>query len=70
MEKYKKSSILPGIVYQPSPQIEDKIEWLDKIETMQSKIASKLTGTIILAGDTNINVKRATKTPKTVPRNS
>ena len=56
-EKYKKPSILPGIVYQPSPQIEEKMEWLDKIETMLSKTASKFTGTIILAGDTNSNVK-------------
>ena len=32
-----------------------KIEWLDKIEIMLSIIASTFTGTIILAGDTNIN---------------
>ena len=34
--KNKKSSILLGIVYQPSPQIEKKMEGLDKIETMLS----------------------------------
>ena len=41
--KKKKSSIL----------LRKKMEWLGKIETMLSMIASKFTGTIILAGDTN-----------------
>ena len=50
--KNKKSSILLGIVYQPSQQIEKKMEGLDKIETMLSIIASKFTGVIILAGGT------------------
>ena len=46
------------------------MEWLDKIETMLSTTASTFTGTVILAGDTNIECKLAIKTPKTVPRNS
>ena len=52
----KKSSILLRTVYQPIPQIEENMEWLDKIEAMLSIIASTFTGTTILAGDTNINV--------------
>ena len=32
------------------------MEWLDKIETMLSIIASPFTETIIFAGDTNVNV--------------
>ena len=56
--KNKKSSILLGIVYQTSPQIEKKMERLGKIETMLSIIESTFTGTIILAGDTNINVHK------------
>ena len=28
--------MLLGVVYQTSPQIEEKVEWLDKIETMLS----------------------------------
>ena len=32
------------------------MEWLDKIETILSIIASTFTGTIILAGNTNMSV--------------
>ena len=61
---------LLGTVYQPSPQIEEKMEWLDKIETMLSIIASTFTGTIILAADNKRQCKQAIKTPVTIPRNS
>ena len=37
------------------------MEWLDKNETMPSILASTFTGTIILAGDTNINVNEPYK---------
>ena len=53
--------ILLGIVFQPSPQIDEKMEWLDKIETMLLMIAPTFTGTIILAGDTNINVNEPSR---------
>ena len=48
------------------------MEWLDKNETMPSILASTFTGTIILAGDTNINVNEPSRPPKkkTVTRNS
>ena len=61
---------LLGTVYQPSPQIEEKMEWLDKIETILSIIASTFTGTIILAADNKHQCKQAIKTPVTIPRNS
>ena len=40
------------------------MEWLDKIETMLSIIASTFTGTMALAGDTNINVNKPSKSRK------
>ena len=40
------------------------MEWLDKIETMLSIIASTFTGTIILAGDTSINVNEPSRSQK------
>ena len=54
--KNKKSSVLLGIVNQSSLQIEEKMEWLYKIETMLSITASTFSGTILLAIDRNINV--------------
>ena len=57
----KKTFILLGIHFQTSLEIEEKMEWQDKIEIMLSKIASTLTGTIILAGDTNIIVSEPVK---------
>ena len=68
--KNKKPSILPGIVHQPNPQIEEKMEWLNKIETLLLIIALTFTGTIILAGDTNIDVSEPSRPQKMVPRNS
>ena len=40
------------------------MEWLDKIETVLSIIASTFTGTIILVGDTNINVNEPSRPQK------
>ena len=57
----KKKSILLRTVYQPRAQIEEKKEWWDKIEKMLLLIASTFTGTIILAGDTNINVSKLSR---------
>ena len=62
--KRKKPSILLGIIYRPSPQIQEKMEWLDKIETMLSITASTFTGTIVLAGDTNINANEPSRPQK------
>ena len=44
--------------------MDEKMEYLDKIETMLSIIASTLTGTIILPGDTNINVDEPSRPQK------
>ena len=62
--KNKKSSILLGIVYQLSPQVEEKMECLDIIETMLSIIASTFTGIIILAACTNTNVNDPSRPQK------
>ena len=40
------------------------MEWLDKIETMLSIITSKITGTTVLTGDTNINVNEPSRPKK------
>ena len=52
------------MTYEASLQIEKKLEWLDKIETMPSIIVSIFTGTIILAGDTNINANEPSRPQK------
>ena len=46
------------------PQIEEKMESLKKIKSMLSIIALPFTGTIILAGDTNINVNEPSRHQK------
>ena len=48
----------------PSPQIEKKMEWLGKIETMLLITASTFTGTIILTGDTNIGINKPSRPQK------
>ena len=53
--KKQKKYILLRKVYQTRVQIEEKMEWWDKIENMLLLIASTFTGTITLTGDTNIN---------------
>ena len=58
----KNSSILLEIVYKPSPQI--PIKWNGWTKTMLSITASTFTGTIILAGDTNINVNEPRRSEK------
>ena len=40
------------------------MEWLDKIETILSIIASTFTGTIILAGNTNMSVNEPSRPRK------
>ena len=44
--------------------MEEKMELLGKFETMLSIIASTFTGTIVLAGDPNINVSRPSRPQK------
>ena len=52
------------MTYEASLQVEKKLEWLDKIETMPSIIVSIFTGTITLAGDTNINANEPSRPQK------
>ena len=54
--KNKKSPYLIGIVYQQSSENAKKIEWIEKIDAVLSSIQSIWDSTIILTGDTNIDL--------------
>ena len=45
-----------GIVYQPSSENAKKVEWTEKIDAVLSSIKSACDNTIILTGDTNIDL--------------
>lgn len=51
----KNNSYLVGVMYQPSPRTGDKDIWLGKLDHLLSQISTKWNGSIIIAGDTNIN---------------
>ena len=55
--KNKKSPYLIGIVYQPNSENAKKIEWLEKIDAVLTSIKSTWGITIILTGDTNIDLQ-------------
>ena len=52
----KLANILIGIIYQPSSKTKEKIEWLDKFETVLSQITLIHQGPIMIAGDFNIDM--------------
>ena len=52
----KKSPYLIGVVYQPSSETAKKIEWIEEIDAVISSIKSTSDSTIILTGDTNIDL--------------
>ena len=54
--KTKLANILIGIVYQPSSVPREKIEWLDKLETILSQITLIHQGPIMITGDFNIDL--------------
>ena len=60
--KNKKSSYLIGVAYQPSSENAKKIEWIEKIDAASSSIKSTWASTIILAGDTNIDLLSSSMT--------
>ena len=60
--KNKKSPYLIGVVYQPSSENAKKIEWIEKIDAVLSSIKSTWDSTIILAGDTNIDLLSSSTT--------
>ena len=60
--KNKKSSYLIGVVYQPSSKNAKKIEWIEKIDAVLSSIKSTWDSTIILTGDTNIDLLSSSMT--------
>ena len=53
---------MTGVVYQPSSENAKKIEWIEKIDAVLSSIKSTLNSTIILAGDTNIDLLSSSAT--------
>ena len=59
--KVKLSNTLIGIMYQPSSDVQDKIEWIDKFETLLSQIKLMHHGPIIITGDTNIDLLKSTQ---------
>ena len=50
------SNILIGIVYQPSSKTREKIDWLDKFETLLAQITLIHQGPIMITGDFNIDL--------------
>ena len=60
--KNKKSPYSIGIVYQPSSENAKKIEWIEKNDVILSSIKSTWDSTIILAGDTNIDLLSSSTT--------
>ena len=60
--KNKKSPYLIGVVQQPSSENAKKIEWIEKIDAVLTSIKSTWDGTIILAGDTNIDLLSSSTT--------
>ena len=51
-----------GVVYQPSSENAKKIEWVEKIDAVLSSIKSTWDSTIILTGDTNIDLLSSSTT--------
>ena len=60
--KNKKLPNLIGFVYQPSSENAKKIEWIEKIDAVLSSIKSTWNSTIILTGDTNIDLLSSSTT--------
>ena len=60
--KNKKSPYLIGVVYQPSFQNAKKIKWIEKIDAVLSSIKSTRDSTIIMTGDTNIDLLSSSTT--------
>ena len=52
----KNTPFLTGVVYQPSSNEAEKLEWLHKFEQVLSEVYTKWDGIIILAGDFNIDL--------------
>ena len=60
--KNKKSPYLIGVVYQLSSENAKTIEWIEKIDAVLSPIKNTWDSTIILAGDTNIDLLSSSTT--------
>ena len=66
----KNNAYLVIVLYQPSSQENEKLLWLDHFETLVANVTTKWNGTIIIAGDTNIDLlgqeKESTKRYKDI----
>ena len=60
--KNKKSPYLIGVVHQTSSENAKKIEWIEKIDAVLSSIKSTSDSSIILTGDTNIDLLSSSTT--------
>ena len=54
--KNRNNKLLLGTFYQPDSDTASKTVWIDKLESLLSKINSIWDGSMVLAGDTNINL--------------
>lgn len=52
----KNTPYLVGVMYQPSSDENIKLDWLEKLDSLLSKICVKWNGVIILTGDYNIDL--------------
>ena len=57
-------SFLVGVFYQPSSVNADKEVWVDKIDTLLSHVTTSWNETIVIAGDTNIDISKETVVSK------
>ena len=64
MKNVKSVSFLVDVFYQPSSANADKEVWVDKIDSLLSDVTTSWNGTIVIAGDTNIDVSNETVVSK------
>jgi len=63
--KNKKSSFLVETFYQPSSNDQIKLDWINKFESVLSVVTTTFDGSIIIAGDMNINLKKQSNVSET-----
>jgi exonuclease III len=62
--KKNKLNILVGVLYQPSSNPTDKLVWLEKFDSLLSKVVPQYEGSVIVTGDFNINLLKSTTVTK------
>ena len=53
-----KKQKLPCVFYQPRPEDQEKLIWIQKLDTILSAITTTWNKTIVIAGDTNIDYNK------------